>query len=206
MYLKKSISLRTTSYEATMRLCFFTWCCNLERRGSRIQLTLHEPGRSRQFGWGQEEQSLPHALRGWPGVMQRVQILFAAELAHLVHPMAGQRGRTYDKGGQGAAVRSLAFGILLSSVAGARKQSTNNSPDLFFVDSPNGPGAGIQEAIARSTWGSGRLPWCIWTAVFSPIPCHHTGCRATCTCSGTKASWLHPTETSCNYESCSIQC
>ena len=36
-YLKKSMSFLTTSYEATMRLCLFTWCCNLHLKISKIR-------------------------------------------------------------------------------------------------------------------------------------------------------------------------
>ena len=36
-YLKKSMSFLTTSYEATMRLCLFTWCCNLHLKIRKIR-------------------------------------------------------------------------------------------------------------------------------------------------------------------------
>jgi len=46
--------------------------------------------------------------------VQRVEELFGAELGHLVHPVAGERGRTQHQGGQRAAVRGLGPGIFLS--------------------------------------------------------------------------------------------
>lgn len=56
----------------------------------------------------------PHSFSRRPSVMQRVEVFSAAELAHFVHPVASQCGRTHHQGGQGAAVCSLSLGIFLS--------------------------------------------------------------------------------------------
>lgn len=40
--------------------------------------------------------TLPHSLCRRPGVVQWVEVLFAAELAHLIHPVTSQCGRTHN--------------------------------------------------------------------------------------------------------------
>ena len=57
--------------------------------------------------------SLPHSFCRRPSVVQRVEVLFGAELANFIHPMAGQRGRTHHQRGHGATVCGLCLGIFL---------------------------------------------------------------------------------------------
>lgn len=66
--------------------------------------------------------------------MQRVEVLSGAELAHFVHPVSGERGRTHHQRGHGAAIWGLAFGILLRpehmvSIVNPQ-QSTSLAPPL----------------------------------------------------------------------------
>lgn len=46
--------------------------------------------------------------------MQRVEVLFRAELAHFIHPVSSQCGRTNHQRGHGAAVCRFVLGIFLS--------------------------------------------------------------------------------------------
>lgn len=55
----------------------------------------------------------PHSFRGRSGVVQRVQVLFGAELADLVDPVSCERGRTHHQRRHGAAVWGFSFGVLL---------------------------------------------------------------------------------------------
>ena len=56
---------------------------------------------------------LPHTFCRWPGVVQGVEVLFGAELAHLVHPVTRQCGWAHHQGGQGVTVCCLGPGIFL---------------------------------------------------------------------------------------------
>ena len=55
----------------------------------------------------------PGSLGGGAGVVQGVEELPSAELAHLIYPVARERGGADHQGRQGIAVRRLGLGILL---------------------------------------------------------------------------------------------
>ncbi len=189
------MSFLTTSYEATTRLCFFTWCCNLHRKKQKTAFPIHF------LNWTATIYLLKKCIINVPcsfirgaSIVQRIEILFRAELPNLIHPVSRQGGRTHNYGGHRATVGSLRSGVLLSPahmqqhcLAGQIKGMHFNYTEILQSSRKDEVGLGC-------TWGNDHLPEYRWTAGSYPDPYHHTRSHEACTCSKMTASSLHPTK------------
>lgn len=72
--------------------------------------------------------------------MQRVEVLFGAELADFIDPVSSERGRTHHQRRHGAAVCGFSFGILL------RPEHKQQESTYMIIPNTHCPPVSVREA------------------------------------------------------------
>lgn len=138
------MSFLTTSYEATMRLCLFTWYCNLQgkkKRHHNWSVSLYYCSLKSSIicftmitncvlvvKWTaklcdillcpylkhQVQNALPCSLCRRSCIVQRIKVFFGAKFSHFIHPVSCERRRAHHQWGKGDTVYQFCSCIFLS--------------------------------------------------------------------------------------------